>query len=57
MAEQSKRLTAAQCHAKAAECLEMAALARDASHKIMFQHMADTWQRIAKDVSDPGQNN
>ena len=57
MAEQSKRLTAAQCHAKADECLEMAALARDASHKIMLQHMADTWQRIAKDVSDPGQNN
>ena len=57
MADEVRRLTPDQCRAKATECLEMAAFARDTSHKIMLQHMAETWERIANDVSAHQQNN
>jgi hypothetical protein len=43
-------MTADEARAKGVECMEMAALDRDKSHKIMLQHMAGTWQRIAKDI-------
>jgi hypothetical protein len=57
MADHPKRLTADQCRAKADECRELARVASNAEHRIMLQHMADTWDRIAGDVSDHQQNN
>jgi hypothetical protein len=43
-------ITADQARAKVAECLAMAKVARDPSHKIMLCHMAETWERIARDI-------
>jgi hypothetical protein len=48
----SHLMTADQARAKVVECMEMAAVARDRSHKIMLEHMAGTWQRIAKDIDE-----
>lgn len=50
MPEPTKPLTAAQCLEKAAECREQASLAKNDAHRIMLDHMADTWARIAKDM-------
>jgi hypothetical protein len=57
MAVPTKRLSAADCKAKADDCREMARLALKPEHRIMLQHMAETWDRIASDVSDNNQNN
>jgi hypothetical protein len=56
MAELPKRLSSAECKAKADECREMARLATRQEHKTMLEHMAETWDRIAADVSDNKQN-
>jgi hypothetical protein len=45
-----KRLTVEECHAKVAECRDMARRARDPSHRIMLEHMAETWERICEDL-------
>lgn len=43
-------MTVEEARGKVVECMEMAAVARNRSHKIMLEHMADTWQRIANDI-------
>jgi len=43
-------LTSAQAIAKAVECRRMATHAENDSHRVMLQHMADTWERIAQDL-------
>ena len=49
MAEDApKRLTAHEAKAKAAECREMAARAKFPEHGLMLEHMAGTWERIAR---------
>jgi hypothetical protein len=50
------RLTADECRNKANDCREAAAIATKQEHKIMLQHMAETWERIAADVSDNKSN-
>ena len=45
-----KHLTADQCHAKMVECLDLARIAKCEAHRILLQHMAETWQRIAKEL-------
>lgn len=58
MAEQTrKRLSAEECRAKAEECREIARAATREEHRTMLQHMAETWERIATDVSSHQQNN
>jgi hypothetical protein len=57
MAEPPKRLSSEQCRLKADECREQARVASKPEHRIMLQHMAETWDRIAADVSDNKQNN
>jgi hypothetical protein len=48
MAEESpKRLTPAQARQKAEECRVLARTAQDNSHRIMLNHIAETWDRIA----------
>ena len=56
MAE-TKRLSAEECKSKAEDCREMGRVAVRSEHRIMLQHMAETWERIATDVSDNTQNN
>jgi hypothetical protein len=41
------RLTVAQCHEQAKQCESMARLAGKPAHRIMLEHMAATWMRIA----------
>jgi hypothetical protein len=52
MAEPTKRMTAEECRSKAADCREMARVAFKPEHKIMLQHVAETWDRIATDVDN-----
>jgi hypothetical protein len=44
------KLTADDARQKAAECLEMADVAQYRAHEIMLQHIAETWERIARDI-------
>jgi hypothetical protein len=46
----AKHLTLEECHKKARECREMAARALDTSHRVMLEHMAETWERICADL-------
>ena len=57
MAPGPDRLTADQCRGKANECREAARIAIKQEHQIMLQHMAETWDRIAAEVSDNKQDN
>jgi hypothetical protein len=42
--------SAEQARDKVVECLEMAITARQTSQQIMLHHMAETWERIARDI-------
>jgi hypothetical protein len=44
------RLTIEECHAKAAECRDMAKRAIKPEHRVMLDHMAETWERICADM-------
>jgi hypothetical protein len=46
-----KSLTVDECQSKAEDCCEMAEVAIRPEHKIMLQHLAETWDRIAADVA------
>ena len=46
----ARELRVETCHAKAAECRELAKRSKKASDAIMFEHMAETWERIAADI-------
>jgi hypothetical protein len=45
--EPSSRLDAASCNLKADECRTLAKADKNAAHRIMLLHMAETWERIA----------
>lgn len=49
MAEENapKRFTAEQARQKAAECRGLCARVKNPEHRVMLEHMADTWERIA----------
>ena len=44
------RLTLEECHAKVSECREMARRAYISEHRVMLEHMAQTWERICEDL-------
>jgi hypothetical protein len=50
------RLTPAEAQQKADECRELAKRALNPEHRVMLNHMAETWERIATDMkrSDGG---
>ena len=49
MAEDApKRLNAGEVKAKVAECREMSARAKVPEHRLMLEHIAGTWERIAR---------
>jgi len=50
MAATSHLITVDEAREKAIECMELADAATQTSHQIMFQHMAETWERIASDI-------
>jgi hypothetical protein len=43
-------LTIEECHSKVAECREMARRAHRPEHRVMLEHMAETWERICADL-------
>jgi hypothetical protein len=43
-----KRLSPKEAKAKVVECREMAARAKFPEHRLMLEHMAATWERIAR---------
>ena len=43
-------MTAERAREKVAECTDMADHSRVIAHQIMLRHMAETWERIAKDI-------
>jgi hypothetical protein len=46
--DRTQRLNADECRKKAEECRTLARAARNPAQKIMLEHMAETWERIAK---------
>jgi hypothetical protein len=50
------RLTVEECHAKAVECRKMATRTREGAHVIMLEHMAETWERICRDLKESEPN-
>jgi hypothetical protein len=44
----SEHLDAETCRAKAAECRALGRVASEYGHQIMLEHMAETWDRVAK---------
>jgi hypothetical protein len=47
-------LTAAEAHAKAQECREMAERAQLEERRTMLNHMSETWDRIAASLKPNG---
>ena len=45
-------LTIEECHTKVEECKELAQRAQMPEHRIMLQHMAETWARICEDLKN-----
>jgi hypothetical protein len=52
MTDTQKRLTAEEALTKASECRDMAKIARNPEHRIMLEHRAQTWDRIAQGLKD-----
>jgi len=50
MNDKTRRLTQEEAKFKALECRELAKRTPLASHRIMLDHMAETWERIAGEV-------
>jgi len=45
-------LTAEQCETQAQECRALAEQVMRQPHRVMLEHIADTWDRIAADIRD-----
>ena len=43
-------LTPEECRIKAAECRDMAARTLQADHRIMLEHIAQTWERVSANM-------
>ena len=46
----TKKTSPAECRKKAQECRDMAKIMSQQEHRTMLQHIAETWERIAKDM-------
>ena len=55
MNDKTRRLTAEEAKFKALECCEIAKHSAFDSHRIMLEHMAETWERIAQDIDSNNQ--
>ena len=50
------QLTPEECHAKVAECRAMAKRVLDPKHRVMLEHMAETWERICEELKKTATN-
>jgi hypothetical protein len=48
MGQASRQLSKEECLAKANECHELARAAMQKRHRIMLEHIAETWERMAE---------
>jgi hypothetical protein len=48
----SKRLTVDDARNKGSECRDMAKRVAKSEHRVMLEHMAETWERIALNLSN-----
>ena len=44
----TKRVDADECQKNADECRALARAVKDPSHRTMLEHMANTWERLAR---------
>ena len=51
-APKQPELTADQCDDQAQRCRALAEQAMRQPHRVMLEHIADTWDRIASDIRD-----
>jgi hypothetical protein len=51
---QSAMATESEYRARAQECIEIAIRARTPEQRVMLQHIAETWIRLADEQSRPG---
>jgi len=45
-----QRITIDDARSKAAECRDLARQAQVSKHRVMLEHMAETWERIASNM-------
>jgi hypothetical protein len=45
-------LIAHQCRVEAAACRSLAEQAMTQAHRVMLEHIAGTWDRIARDITE-----
>jgi hypothetical protein len=46
------KLIAHQCRVEAANCRSLAEQAMTEAHRVMLEHIASTWDRIAKEITE-----
>ena len=56
MNDKTRRLSAEEANFKALECRELAKRTSIDAHRIMLEHMAETWDRIGDDLKSPDGN-
>jgi hypothetical protein len=54
MNDKKRRLSREEAKFKAFECRELAKAADRPEHRVMLEHMAETWERIASEVAPTG---
>ena len=47
-----RRVSAAECRKKAEECRKLARVVDKPQHRVMLEHMAETWERLAAGVTN-----
>ena len=54
MAKIEPNLSAKNCRQQATNCRKLAEQVMTPAHRIMLEHIADTWDRIAGDIDKKG---
>jgi hypothetical protein len=52
MASIRPELTIEECQSQALTCRKLAGQVMTSRHRVMLEHVADTWDRIAADIDD-----
>jgi hypothetical protein len=50
MNDKTRELSTIEAQFKAHECRELATRATQDRHRVMLEHMAETWERIAQEI-------
>jgi hypothetical protein len=55
MSQSSKHLTSLEAIAKADECRSLMLVAAFEAQRVMLEHIAEVWERMARQIDDPSQ--